>query len=117
MCEDETINRTIMKLFRQFKLGNALHTCKYRIDKELVNRANLGERALDELVRTKISHVLAEQIVNQHRSEISSVEDEEFVEYGVRLMVISLKDFKTVVEAAIQMLPEEQITKIRNGQS
>jgi hypothetical protein len=119
MCEDENYVGTMMKLFRQFKLGNTLHICKYRVDNELAKNNNLGERAIDELARTEIAHVLAEQIVNQHRSEIktSSVDGGKITEYGVQIMVLGLNDFKTVVEAAIQMLPEEQIKKIRNGQS
>ena len=120
MCENETIKQVVLKAYRQLKLGNTLHTCKYRVDERFKNQANLGEQALDKLVRTEIAHVLAEQIVTQHRSAIKSESVngvENFTEYGIQLIVLNPADFKIVVEAVISMLSDEQIKQIKNGNS
>lgn len=119
MREEEHSENVIMKAFRRFKLENTLLTCKYKVDNEFVKAANLGENSVEQIVLREISIQLSNQMLNQHRSEFKSslVEGGQFTEYEVQLLVIGLKDFKTVVEAAIQLMPEEQIKNIRNGKS
>lgn len=115
----ESSTQTIMKLFRQFKLGNSLHKIKYRIDKSLVEQSKLSESEVTHLAQKQLVHSLADSIINTHLSSITvgSIDDDDTIEYGISIMALRLDDFKTIVEAAIQMLPEEQIIKIRNGET
>jgi hypothetical protein len=60
---------------------------------------------------------LSSQILNQNRSALTKKPGQNFntTEFEIKLLVLKPEDFRTIVEAAIQMLPEETLKKIRNG--
>jgi hypothetical protein len=60
---------------------------------------------------------LSSQILNQNRSALTKKPGQNFntTEFEIKLLVLKPEDFRTIVEVAIQMLPEETLKKIRNG--
>ena len=119
MYDDNTSKHTLTKLFRKLVLGRTLFSCKYSLDHELHTLVNIDEHEKEEIVRTHIAQALAEHITKQHKSDIiKSVNlDRNSIDFDCQLMILRLADFKYIVEAAIQMLPENQINIIRHGKS
>lgn len=116
---DDNISHKLTKVFRQLVLGRTLFSYRYSLDPELHNLVNIDEQTKEEIVRTQIAQAMAEHIIKQHKSDIiKSVDlDRNSIDFDCQLMILRLADFKTSVEAAIQMLPENQITIIRHGKS
>lgn len=115
MCDQK--ENTIRKMFKQFKLGQTLITCKYTIDQELMSAAKLPEEEIEKIIKRQISQSLAEKILSNRPSSIKEMPTEDGTrQYGAQFMVLEIDEFKTIVEAAIQMLPEEKIIQIRNGE-
>jgi len=81
--------------------------------------AKLKESEIDQIVRREIAQVLADRILSDRPSSIKRLPIENgdtTIKFEAKVMVLELNEFKAIVEAAIQMLPEEQIIKIRNGE-
>lgn len=101
-----------MSLFRKFKLGNSLFTSVYSVSiEELEDFPEIGER----IARDRIVAEMADFIYNKCSSSITQEwrKDGRVKDYKIQLLVLKMQDFKTIVEAAIQEMPEETLKKIR----
>lgn len=107
----------MMKLFRQFKLGNSLHRCHVVMDNLLLKELQDSMPTVENVIVRHMIDVLSSQIVDQHRSALTKRPGQNFdiTEFEIKLLVVKPEDFRTIVEAAIQMLPEEKLKQIRNG--
>jgi len=108
----------MMKLFRQFKLGQSLHRCKMTVDNLLFKRLHDNPEIAENVIVRHMVDELSSQILNQNRSALTKSPGQNFdsTEFEIKLLVVKPEDFRTIVEAAIQMLPEEKLKQIRNGQ-
>lgn len=107
----------MMKLFRQFKLGQSLYRCKMTVGNMLFERLHDGPQVAENIIVRHMVDELSSQILNQNRSALKQRPGEGFdtTEFEIELLVLKPEDFRTIVEAAIQMLPEETLKQIRNG--
>lgn len=112
----EDFELKMMKLFRQFKLGNSLFMGERNIDNSIID-------VLQDNVDKKVKHDLVENlssfIYNKHNSSIVKEINHErnFTQYKIELLVLKMEDFKTIIEATIQMISIEDIEKIKNGET
>lgn len=104
----------IMNLFRQFKLGKSLFKDQFQMSKFEFDRYKLSQEELEKLVQRQGSERLALFILNNCQSEIKKEETSDAIIYKTELLVLGLKDFKSIVEAAIQIISQEDIEKIKN---
>lgn len=101
----------IMKAFRQLKLGNSLFSGSYRISNEPLSSIDMVK-----VVKEKLASGLAEEILKKHADAQIRVYKEDYHDrYEVQLLVLSMQDFKSVVEGAIELMPMEAIVKIKEG--
>lgn len=105
-----------LKLFKQFKLGNSLFTGNFRVDILDIKRGNLPESEIEKRVIRRMVDDLSNLIISKNQSSITKEEKNEYIEYRCQLLVLKLEDFKTIVEAAIQMMPDSEIDKIKNSE-
>lgn len=107
----------MMKLFRQFKLGQSLHRYKMTVDNLLFKKLHDSIEVAENVIVHHMIDELSSQILNQNRSALTKKPGQNFgtTEFEIKLLVVKPEDFRTIVEAAIQMLPEERLKQIRNG--
>lgn len=107
--------KDLINLFRQFKLGNSLFKCRHKFTIE--ENSYLNADAQDSIVRKQVTDSFSTYVVEKHQSSIvREISDDGAIEYSIELLVVKREDFKSIVEATIQMLTEDQITKIKNGE-
>ena len=104
----------IEQLFRQFKLGSALYSSQYSSARELIKSMKLEPEVIESLQIRKMVDDLSNMIVTQHQSAIKKEETLEGTRHELQLLVLKMEDFKTIVEAAIGMMPQEAIDKLRH---
>lgn len=105
----------ILKLFKQFKLGNSVFKGHYRLSIDSMMRSKIPQNELESMGTKKMVEHLSNYILSKHPSSITREENEREVNFQCELLVLKVEDFKTIVEAAIQMIPDEQIRKIKAG--
>jgi len=106
---------TITNVFRQFKLGNSILTAQVKINTEFYNKQS---EDFKNHQRYDIVQRIAEFIYNNHPSSIKENQITPFeAEIKCELLVMKPEDFKTIVEAVIVTLTDEQIKTIKNGKS
>ncbi len=106
----------LINLFRQFKLGNSLFTDSHRVSS--VEAEYFKSSAIDyEKIRiSEQGRRLSEFILSHQASATKKIEHEDgSIEYRIQLLVLKMDEFKTIVEAAIQMIPDEKIKEIKQG--
>ena len=104
-----------LKFFRQFKLGNSVFNGNFQIDKCQIE---ISKIPAEEIERRSIRHMvddLSNFIISKNQSAIFKKENEQEINYKCELLILKVEDFKTIVEAAIQMMPIDAIDKIREG--
>lgn len=101
----------IMKLFGRFKLGNSLFRDTYQISKSEIKNLS-ANTSLDVVARRQSAQRLSEFIFSK-KSLYYFKETEESFEYETKFLVFSMEEFKTIVEAAIEMMTIEEIMKIK----
>lgn len=100
----------LMNLFRQFKLGNSVFTTQQRFSK---GEYEMMPEALKAHAKNKFVEKAASYIINNHQSSITEDNTaKEYIDFKCELMVLKVQDFKSIVEAAIQMMPMAAIEKI-----
>jgi len=107
----------ITKLFKQFKLGNSVFTSCHRLDRVFIESSRMPIEEIERLTIRKMADNLSNLVITKNQSAIEKDEKAFHVDYKLELLVLKTEDFKTIVEAAIQMLPDETIQKIKAGQS
>ena len=107
----------MMTLFRTLKFGPKLFGLKYKIQSSY--REQLAHQISQEEVKKQVTDNLtrhmAELIIAAYDSEI--IEKEETFNtsvYSLDLIVISPNELKTLVEAAIQVIPTDVLKKLRH---
>jgi hypothetical protein len=114
--EEKNWSSEIINIFRQFKLGNSLFREYHRITRQ--QREDWEKSSLDpkKILLNDIRHKLADFILMQQESATKEVELESGeLEIRTELLVLKIDEFKYIVEAAIQMLPDEKIREIKEG--
>lgn len=106
-------SNNILKLFNRFKLGNSLFTHRYSLNREYIHNSKLTKENIESIARRQSTIALSDFILNQHSSAIKREEREQDILISTELLVLKLDDFKSIVECAIAMLPEERIREIR----
>lgn len=107
----------IIQLFKQFKLGNSLFKTSFQRDRNEIKSYNISPELLEKTAIRNMTERLADHIMVNNKSAITTKEDSLFINYECQLLVLKMDDFKDIVEGAIGMLTDEQIQKIRQGQS
>lgn len=105
----------IVKLFKQFKLGNSVFNGQFMLQKHEIGMAKMPAQEIERIAMQKMVDDLSNLIMSNHQSAITKQENEQHIDYRVQLLVLKIDDFKTIVEAAIQMMPDEAIERIKNG--
>jgi hypothetical protein len=103
-----------IKFFKQFKLSNSVFNSSYKVD--VSYGAKIPKDALDKESIKRMTDNLASFIISKQQSSITKEEGFPEIEYKCELLVLKVVDFKTIVEAAIQMMPDEAIRKIKAGE-
>jgi hypothetical protein len=105
----------IENLYKQFQLGNSLFKGQYQLTNQILESANIPKEELDRIFEKEISVQLAENIIKKHKPAIKRQKTNEGEQLNVELLVLEKKQLKDIVEAAISLMPEEQIQKIRSN--
>lgn len=108
--------KSIKKLFNEFKLGNSLITARYSLNKETILTGNIPEKEIINIIDKNIITEFANEVSRSHPSAIKEVESDmpDIRIRELKMLVLSIDDFKSIVEGVIQLLPEKELTKIRN---
>ena len=104
-----------IKLYNQFKLGNSIFSGNYRISNDELPNTRIPDNEIERICISKMVDSLSNLIISNNKSAITKTDKVDYTEYKIDLMVLKVSDFKTIVEAAIQMIPKEHIDKIRSG--
>jgi CRISPR/Cas system-associated endonuclease/helicase Cas3 len=110
--------KEIMNMFRQFRLGNSFFQNVHRITR--VERDHWEGSAIDhkKIMLNEIRHRLADFILKHQETATKETELENGeLEIRTELLVLKMDEFKTIVEAAIQMTPDYKIAEIKAGKS
>jgi predicted transcriptional regulator len=100
--------------YKQFILGKSFFRCHHRVNHEITNQ--IPPDQLEQMVKEEITQNLAKEIYSQLKEEITiNKNNPDFDEYNFEVFVIKQKDLKDVVEAVIEILPQNKIDKIKNG--
>ena len=108
----------VMNLFRQFKLGNSLFRFYHRVSRQ--EREYWKESAIDykRIMLGDIRQQLSDFILKHQESATKETELEGGeLEIRTDLLVLKIDEFKTIVEAAIQLIPDQKIKDIKSGKS
>ena len=116
----------IMNLFRQFKLGQSLFKNNYRLSKDMLDRGSISPDDMKAIAARQAVESLSKYIIDHYKHTIKEVEcidhevaqfsaKHEAIEFRTELLVLEISNFKTIVEAAIQMLPQSEIDRIKAG--
>lgn len=118
MIKMETLERDIIELFRQFKLGNSLFRDVVRISPDEQEYHKNSAIDHDAKMKAERRQRLAEFILMHEESATKTITHRNGdVEYITELLVLKLEDFKTIVEAAISLIPDAKIQEIKQGKS
>ncbi len=110
-------DKNIMNLFRQFKLGNSLFKDEYKISKFEELTANISKNQFHEMAKMKSIQRLSTFILANCPTAIEKVQDSNFITFRTEILVLKMQDFKSIVEAAIQLLSQQEIDKIKFGKT
>lgn len=102
----------ILALFNQFKLGNSLFKASFKIAAPGVPL--LPEEEAEKMALQMMAVNFAKYILSNNPLSITKREKDGSTFIECELLVFTKKDFKAVVEAAIQMMPKEAVHKIQN---
>jgi hypothetical protein len=105
-------------MFRQFKLGNSFFQFRYVATRE--EREYWKNSAIDhkKMKLEGLRQRLASFIIQHQASATTEIELENGeLEIRTELLVLKMDEFKTIVEAAIQMIPDDKIAEIKAGKS
>lgn len=108
----------IMNMFRQFKLGNSLFRDYHRITRQKLKYWK--DSAIDHKRRMigEIRQRLADFILHHQESATKETELENGeLEIRTELLVLKMDEFKAIVEAAIVLIPDDKIQKIKAGKA
>jgi hypothetical protein len=101
---------------RQFKLGNSYFRDFHRITRQ--QREDWEKASVDhrKILLNEIRHKLADFILMHQESATKEVELEGGeLEIRTELLVLKMDEFKSIVEAAIQLIPDYKIRQIKEG--
>jgi len=107
----------LQNLFRQFKLVQSFFSNHYVLPLEMLHGEVPPDR-VREITKNQATEVLAKFIMERYSHAIKETEmSNGGFEYRTELFVIEMDTFKSIVEAAIQMIPQSSIDKIKNGET
>ncbi len=104
-----------INLFKQFKLGNSVFTGCFKVDKSQIKNLKIPAEEIERKNIRQMVDDLSNLIISKNQSAITKEENDQHIDYKCKLLVLKIEDFKTIVEAAIQMMPDEAIQKIKQG--
>jgi len=109
--------KELMNLMRQFRLGESLFRSNVQISKYELVRYNYPEQEVEAKIKYDLIHRFAKELVNKFNSSVVRHErsDSDHIEYELELLILKPQEFKTIVESAIQMLPDDKIKEIKEG--
>lgn len=105
----------VEKLFKQFQLGNSVFRGQWRMTKDMVGHNQIPKAEIEAMAVREMTIQLAEKVLKDHEQSITKEEKENYNQFNVELLIISKGQFKSVVEAAISLMTDEQIAKIKVG--
>lgn len=105
----------MMTMFRAFKLSKSIFRGNIKVHKATGYMMNIPENEFDYVVTHEMATALAKHIHGEMGYSIKKTDDGEFNAYDWKLLIMRPEDLLTVVEAAIQFMPEEHLNHIRNG--
>lgn len=95
-------------IFKQLKLSNSLFKDNFILTKNIYPSDVVIRHA-----KSESANKLSRFILEQQDMPIIKSETDYDVHFQTELLVLKMSDFKAIVEAAIQMMPQEAIDKIR----
>lgn len=112
----EDFQKIITNNFRKFKLSNSLFTGERTIDNKIID---ILQDNIDKKIKYDLVENLSSYIYNKHNSAIIKENNTESnsTKYTLELLVLKMEDFKTIIEATIQLISIEDIEKIKNGKT
>lgn len=113
----EDFQEKIMELFRSHKLVNSRFINTYHITKDVIHESKAPFEQIEESYRRQYLAQFADLINKSHPSATQKTELPHSFEYKTVLLIMPPEQFKTIVEAVIQILPDEQIQKIKSGKT
>lgn len=110
----EDFEKIITNNFRKFKLGNSIFRSENIIDNKIID---ILQDNIDKKIKSDFVEKLSSFIYDKHNSSIIKETNNQLnsTKYKIELLVLKREDFKTIIEATIQMISIEDIEKIKNG--
>src|SRR5690348_16117320 len=108
-CGTDDWKLKVFDWFRKFKLANCLYTCQESLSLEIIRDVpNAKPRCKKDLKLKFGDFVVRDDMIEE------KVKDG-ILELRVELFVMRKSDFKAIVEAAISLIPDEEIKRIKQG--
>lgn len=108
----------IIKLFREFKLGNSLFKDVIRVSPEEQKYHDTSDIDYEKIIQHECRERLANFFLFHEESAMKVTKNEDgSTEYRTELIVFKMEDFKTIIEAVISMLPDSKIQEIKQGKT
>ena len=108
----------IMDLLKECNLDNCLFRGQWEISKDMlsfysgIEKVDIKAFAVKQMIGQ-----LSDKILNENKSAIVEEDkgpDIEFIEFGCKLLVLEIEQFKKLVETTIQIMPDYKIREIKN---
>lgn len=113
---ENNCGRELMNMFRQFKLGNSLFRYYYRASRQEVEYWKDSALDYKAVIHNDIRQKLADYIlIHQQFATRETNLENGGLEIQSESLVLKMDEFKTLVEAAIQMIPDDKIQEIKKG--
>lgn len=108
-CGTDDWKLKVFDWFRKFKLANCLHTCQEAISLDVISHIpNAKTRCKKDLKLKFGDFVVRDEMIEERING-------DTLELRVELFVMRKGDFKAIVEAAISLIPDEEIKRIKEG--
>ena len=98
--------------FRRFKLGNSLFKDRVTIDNLVLRESKVPS---GEIIRSQMRQRMSDHILRRYPNAIKEEDTGQQTEFNLEMLVLEMSEFKTIVEAAIEMIPQDDIDKIKGG--
>lgn len=102
----------LMNWFRKFKFNSMVFSERASFLKEEFENSTID---MDLMVKEQMTLKLAQHIINHERMYLEKDQKGRRVNYKFQLIAVQPGELKTVVEATIAMLTDEQIQQIKSG--
>ena len=108
----------LANIIRQKQLSNSLFRGQWTMVKDEIPEAITKEDIKALVIREFVKQLLSKMLTDNELLIVDNPDGSgKFIRYECQLLVFPMADFKSIVEAAIQLLSDQQIEQIKLGQT